>query len=397
MNHVANHVASTRRPEARPLFRHSSRDALLPLVTVGQGVLLVALVRAPSPIALALLALHVWWTSNTIAHIHLHTPIFRSRALDRAFSLWLSLLTFIPQTIWKQRHLFHHAGEPAEFQKARLGMQGCLEIAVILAAVTALAAAAPQFLLLGCAPGIALGLLLCRLQGAMEHTRDGAPISHYGALYNFFWFNDGHHVEHHRRPTAHWTRLEQLTRGTPDEDATASALPPFARWAERVPVSAILLGLLERLNFGSTLLRSSILAVHRRALVRALEGATPERIAIVGGGLFPRTVLALQSILPEAKLTVIDVSAESIAIARAHLGVRAAEITFLESAWDERHDVYQLVIFPLAYVGDRRALYRGGRSMRLIHDWLWRGHGPIVSRLLLKRLNTVVPRIPSVP
>jgi hypothetical protein len=364
------------------VFRYSPRDALLPAITVAQSVALVALARLPAPLALAAVAVHVWWTSNTVAHIHLHTPIFGNRAADRAFSLWLSALTFIPQTIWKQRHLWHHAGEPVSLRRPRLGAQGRLEIAVVALVAIAVLLLAPRFALTAVGPGVAVGLLLCQLQGAMEHTRDGGAVSHYGALYNFFWFNDGHHVEHHRRPTEHWTRLRRAN------DATTSAFPPFLRFVDRVPA---ILGWLEKLNFGSSFLRNHIVAVHRRAIARALADRTPSRVAVVGGGLFPRTVLALQPLLPRAAITVIDASAESIAIARAHLGAAAESVEFIEACWDERHDHYDLVIFPLAYVGDRAQLYRGGRSLRLIHDWVWRGRGALVSLLLLKRLNVVDP------
>ena len=51
-----------------------------------------------------------------------------------------------------------------------------------------------------------------------------------------------------------------------------------------------------------------------------------------------------------------------------------------------------LVVFPLAFVGDRAAIYRQPPAPAVIvHDWLWRRHGAgaIVSVLLLKRLNLV--------
>src|SRR5688572_3077931 len=52
------------------------------------------------------------YVSNTVAHCHLHIPLFASRPLSRALSLFLSVSLFVPQTAWKQRHLWHHAGEP---------------------------------------------------------------------------------------------------------------------------------------------------------------------------------------------------------------------------------------------------------------------------------------------
>jgi len=389
-----NHVATTTVRGSAGIFRHSARDAVLPLATLAQGAGLVALVPFGGVASAAAIAVNVWWTSNTVAHIHLHTPIFRSRTLNRAFSLYLSALTCIPQTIWKQRHLAHHsgnrAGERVGLRRARLGAQGVLEFAVIAIAIAILAIAAPRFLLTALGPGVVLGLLLCQLQGAMEHDAAGDSISHYGALYNGLWFNDGHHAEHHARPTTHWTEL--VVHGRRRTRGKTSKLPPFLRFFERLPIAS-LLGALERMPLASSLVRRAMVAVHRSALRRVIPIA-PRSVAIVGGALFPRTVLALRPLLPGVRLTVIDGSAESIAIARAHLG-DAQDVDFIEACYDPaQHDDHDLVIFPLAYVGDRDALYARGRTRRLVHDWAWRARGDrgtLVSLLLLKRLNVVDP------
>jgi len=394
MNEAMNHVAATTLEGNSGVFRHSARDAVLPLATLAQGLGLLALLPHDGLAAALGIALNLWWTSNTVSHIHLHTPIFRSRALNRAFSIYLSALTCVPQGIWKQRHLWHHAGEagkageaggPVGLRRARLGAQGALEMAAIAIVIVVLASVAPRFLLTALGPGVALGLLLCHLQGAMEHGHDGEPISHYGALYNFFWFNDGHHVEHHARPTMHWTSLpaHRVSR-------RGSALPPFLRFFER---TSSLLGALERLPLASSLVRRAMIAVHRAALRRVLT-SRPRSVAIVGGALFPRTVLALRPLLPGVRLTVIDASAESIAIAHAHLG-DAPDVEFVQACYDPAaHDDHELVILPLAYVGDRGSLYTPGRARRLVHDWAWRvrgARGTLVSLLLLKRLNVVDP------
>ena len=66
-----------------------------------------AVLVAPSA---ALIALGVWWNSNTIAHNFIHRPFFRSRALNVIFSTAQSVLMGVPQTLWRERHLAHHAG-----------------------------------------------------------------------------------------------------------------------------------------------------------------------------------------------------------------------------------------------------------------------------------------------
>src|SRR5262249_30481485 len=86
------------------LLRHSRWDALLVALALAHGVLLLAFPVAP------VIALGVWWNSNTVAHYAIHAPFFRSRRVNALFRLYLSGLLGIPQTVWRERHLAHHAG-----------------------------------------------------------------------------------------------------------------------------------------------------------------------------------------------------------------------------------------------------------------------------------------------
>jgi hypothetical protein len=150
---------------------------------------------------------------------------------------------------------------------------------------------------------------------------------------------------------------------------------------------------LERLVLRWRPLQRFVVNRHERAF-RALLPLLPpvRRVAVVGGALFPRTVLLLQRLLPEARLVVIDACAENIAIARPFL---QGQVEFVHAWYDPaRHRAFDLVVIPLAYVGDRRALYgRPPAPAVLVHDWLWRRRGAsrVVSFLLLKRLNLVQP------
>src|SRR5689334_18390346 len=60
--------------------------------------------------AASVIALGVWWNSNTISHNFLHRPFFRSRWANHLFAAYLSALLGIPQSWWRDRHLAHHAG-----------------------------------------------------------------------------------------------------------------------------------------------------------------------------------------------------------------------------------------------------------------------------------------------
>src|SRR6059036_127608 len=180
--------------QATGLFRHSRWDALLVLAGVTQGL---ALLMWPS---MLLIALGLWWCANTVSHNFIHLPFFRSRAANVAFSIYLSLLLGLPQTLWRQRHLAHHAEHAWRFRPVQLLI---VETICVVAFWTSIAAASPRFFLTGYLPGWLLGLALCHLQGHYEHAR--GTTSHYGWLYNFVFFNDGYHAEHHQRPARHWS------------------------------------------------------------------------------------------------------------------------------------------------------------------------------------------------
>src|SRR5204862_3217114 len=123
-------------------------------------------------------------------------------------------------------------------------------------------------------------------------------------LYNLLFFNDGYHVEHHAHPSEHWTRLPSHA----DPEARASRWPAVLRWLE-----AFSLDTLERLVLRSHLLQRFVLARHERAFrILLAEKSEIRRVAIVGGGLFPRTLLVLQQLLPDTPLVVIDANADNL-------------------------------------------------------------------------------------
>jgi hypothetical protein len=366
-------TAFTTSLRARGVLLRSSRwDALLVALALVHGVILVAYPYAP------VIAVGVWWNSNTIAHYFIHAPFFRSRRMNALFALYLSGLLGIPQTIWRERHLAHHAGV---VWKPRVSQSLLAESVLVLAIWGFLLALHPRFFLTVYLPGYGVGLALCYLHGYYEHAR--GTISHHGLLYNLLFFNDGYHVEHHAAPGAHWTSLPwRATRDVP-----TSRWPAVLRWLDIFSLEG-----LERWVLRSRRLQRFLLDRHERAFRRLLPRfPSVNRVAVVGGGLFPRTVLILRRVLPQAKIVVIDRSAANLDAARRFLGEDFTHI----------HAVYEpalvadcdLTIIPLALVGDREAIYRRPPTAAvLVHDWLWRRRGvsAVVSVWLLKRINLVL-------
>jgi hypothetical protein len=341
-----------------------------------------ALVLAPYPIVIAI---GLWWNANTISHNFIHRPFFAAPAANQIYALYLSLILGVPQTLWRDRHLLHHADDP---RPARLRRTSQLELAAIGVLWITLATTAPAWFVGMYLPGWALGLGLCYLQGHYEHAR--GTTSHYGRVYNFLFFNDGYHAEHHCNPSATWTELKQaIVPG-----ARQSRWPPVLRWLDTFTLEG-----LERMVLRSPALQYAIVAAHERAIrlvFAAGAEATPREavhsIGIVGGGLFPRSAIVARRIWPKADIRIIEAQLGHLDIARPMLpgGVTLEHRQFAPACREEDVDV---LIVPLAFVGSRDVVYREPPApIVLVHDWIWhrRGRGTIVAWWLLKRINLVV-------
>jgi len=398
------------RDTGRPrVFAHSKLDAWLAGVALAHGAVLAALVaRVPHGLhgvaAAGLLGLLTVYTSNTVSHCHLHKPIFASKLASRALSLWLTLVLFVPQTLWMQRHIWHHAGEPAGRLKLRLTPRVAVEVGLVAVVALAIGLLRPSAMFI-VAPGFALGMLLCHLQGRFEHAGDHSGtvrgVSHYGSLYNLLWFNDGHHAEHHSHPRLHWTELPRVPRST----TRVSRHAPVLRFLDNVSggghgaVQGALLGWLERRVLAHRWVQAPIVACHKKAFRHVLGselGVSP-RVLVVGGALFPRTILVLRELAPEADVVVLDTSLANLDAARWHLqrspAWRAGALPrMLHTGFDpELHRGFDLVVFPLAFVGPRSLIESTRLYNRLVvtHDWLFRraARSAVVAYWLFKRLN----------
>ena len=352
-------------------------------------------------------AIGVWWNANTVSHLFIHRPFCRRRAANAWFAALLTAALGIPQSLWRDRHLAHHRG--ARYQ-LRVTSEIALQAALVLSLWALMAVMAPVFFTAIYLPGYVLGMLLCAVHGHYEHA--GGTTSHYGRLYNALCFNDGYHVEHHRHPSAAWWTLPRYR----ESSARASAWPPPLRWLE--PAASNLrpspnlrplagdgawagdggwLAALERVVLRSRLLQRWVVGVHAHAFEGLLAAAPPARhVAIVGGGLFPRTALIVRRLLPDARITIVDASLPNLDRARAIIQDDAIDFVHAHFMADVQLTC-DVVVLPLSFDGDRSAVYaRPPAATVIVHDWLWRKRGTsrVVSPLLLKRVNLVRACLP---
>ena len=353
-------------------LRHSDWDSLLILLSFAQGAVLATAPSVPA------IALGLWWNANTISHSFIHLPFFNSKRLNRLYSFYLTLLLGFPQSLWRERHLAHHAGLTT---RTRLAGLIRWESLLVIGLWGLLAYQAPRFFAAVYMPGWFLGLGLCYLHGFFEH----APLtaSHYSPAYNVLFFNDGYHVEHHRFPTEHW---QQLPRRAP-RNTRISRWPAVLRW-----IDVFNLEFLERMVVHSPWLQRFLLRTHEQALRKLMPRLKDvQSVTIVGGGIFPRTAILLRRLMPWVEITILDINSENIEMSKPFLDGR---VRFVHQAFAPGTPVdTDLLVIPLSFIGDRNAVYRNPPArIVLVHDWIWsrRAEGVIVCVRLLKRLNVVL-------
>jgi fatty acid desaturase len=214
-----------------------------------------------------------------IAHSFIHHPFFAQRWLNTAFSVVSSLSLQAPQTLYRAHHLEHHRhnndrpdpqtgrtkDSSSTYRYARRGAEEHLlsyafigplrvdygylysrsrkrgdaaltwtEALTIAAYMVALGLSNWKGLLLFYVPvwylgqAFALAHNYCEHHGAIAGNRMTDSVSCYGRWYNWFWFNEGYHQEHHFRPQVHWTRLPELRAQMLPE--SQRRVVPYAHW-----------------------------------------------------------------------------------------------------------------------------------------------------------------------
>jgi fatty acid desaturase len=251
------------------VFAHDWRDAWL--VTLGLfelgGKVAIVMFWAVLPVPITLLSIVGLCLLNCtnyicVAHYFLHTPFFSRPWLNHVWGVIGSLSLGMPITLYRAHHLNHHRfgmdyvdreledsrdwssiyrhgpapNQPeavwrytllapirespwpliADVSSRGEGCQLVAETASLLAATVALGSLDWLGVLLILLPIWYFGRALTHLEAYCEHfgatpgDRRTDSVSCYGRLYNFVWFNNGYHQEHHFRPVTHWSKLPML-------------------------------------------------------------------------------------------------------------------------------------------------------------------------------------------
>src|SRR5262249_19667097 len=117
-------------------------------------------------------------------------------------SFWRVEVTAVLQVVW--RHGWRHV------------VQLAVETLVLAAFWLWMLLADWRFFAFFYLPSYYLGWVLSYAEGYLEHYRcqPGNPYANsaspYHRLYNFLWFNNGYHQEHHWDPKVHWTKMHEL-------------------------------------------------------------------------------------------------------------------------------------------------------------------------------------------
>ncbi len=261
-------LKSTQKREGK-LFRHSAKDGILVLLTI---LNLAAIIGAatffdqlswPVLTVLGFYFIYMICTNyQCISHNHLHNPFFNSKFLNQLFSVVNSLVLGMSQTLYRVHHLNHHVfnndfrnpetnetgdwsslyrwskkpGVPENIfiysimgplrvdyvtlwknaHKKNIGMLVWWEHAAMLGFYVSLALINWQFVLFYFLPVFFVGQALALTENYLEHygadptSRLTNSVSCYSNFYNWIWFNNGYHQEHHYRPQVHWTVVPEV-------------------------------------------------------------------------------------------------------------------------------------------------------------------------------------------
>lgn len=199
---------------------------------------------------------------NGVGHNFIHNPFFRSKLLNRLFGVTQSVACCFSQTYYDVVHMQHHKGNsdrkdengdtidwlsiyrhghedeaenpwsyvflsffrdnPAAIKRElrKRGEAevrwGNIELAAVVLTMIVMAWFNWRYVVFYFLPFFYLGHCFSYLNGYFRHygADPDKPIawgvSSYGKIYNWLFFYNGYHAEHHFRPKVHWTKMERF-------------------------------------------------------------------------------------------------------------------------------------------------------------------------------------------
>lgn len=245
-------------------MKYSKLDLILVFLLILQISLFVIpfIIPLSMPILLMLIIVNVFLMGTNyqcIAHNFIHVPFFKSSLLNKVFSMANTIGIGLPQSMYRIHHLNHHRHnnhpDTDESSTYRYGKDGkeenifkysllgvirtdlvglyktaskqsalpMIELLVLLYFLGTLFVLDWKLALGYLIPSIFLGQVFAVWENYCEHHR--APlndrkrdsVSCYNPFYNFIWFNNGYHQEHHFSPQVHWTEIRKVKDALPED------------------------------------------------------------------------------------------------------------------------------------------------------------------------------------
>src|SRR6266498_3350345 len=219
------------------LFAHTRWDAIPALAGLSHLAYFVGLFflypHAPLWVMLILgfiYSLMVNANINGVGHNFIHNPFFRSKLINRLFGITQSIACCFSQTMYDAVHMQHHKGNSDRQDENGDLFWGNIELSAFATTLLVMAIIVPtspihfinwRFMLFFL-PFWYLGHCFSYLNGYYRHygANPDKPIawgvSSYGKIYNWLFFYNGYHAEHHFRPKVHWTKIEKFRKSIAD-------------------------------------------------------------------------------------------------------------------------------------------------------------------------------------
>jgi fatty acid desaturase len=257
------------------VFAHTRRDGLPTAAGLFHLAYFFALfwlwLRTPLSLMLILgfiYSLMINANINGVGHNFIHNPFFRSKILNRLFGVTQSIACCFSQTYYNLVHMQHHKGNAdrpnengetvdwisiyrhghggkaespwsyvflsffrddvglirKELRKRNNGdlTWGNIELAAFATTLLLMFVVNWRYVIFYLVPFWYLGHCFSFLNGYYRHygANPDNPVawgvSSYGKLYNWLFFYNGYHAEHHFRPKVHWTKMEAFRQQIED-------------------------------------------------------------------------------------------------------------------------------------------------------------------------------------